>query len=461
MLAACSAHDDHGRIAKTASPVSSALGNGTYIITSGSKSVDGGFGYWNATPYVQLYPTNAGTGQQWAWDGSRFSDVQVAAGGSNGATGPQMADNGDGTVTENPNGDTWTVSANGSGYTIADDQSGRYLSDLSGTLGMSATQTVWQISAFGSCTPQCNGLACGNDGCGGSCGTCSQGQSCSGGQCVSSGGGNEYNDTDPSIVYSLGGNGAIWNHYTGGAEDFHADEHSTNVYASSFTINFRGTDFQWIGKRGPNYGIASVYLDGQMVGTLDNYNPTELDQQSLYSVAGLSNGNHVFKAAIGGYPNPAKNGASSNTYQTLDAFITSGTPLVLPAFAASGGSVARNGAWTCGPDNTDLSGSHCWSNAPGASMSIGFNGTGIEVYARPDGENGMTDVYLDGSYRYTYDGFGLPYDSECGDCVNAQNAITMVGLSPGSHSLSLVVSPNKNPASENYFTQIDEFMILP
>jgi hypothetical protein len=36
------------------------------------------------------------------------------------------------------------------------------------------------------CTPNCNGLQCGNDGCGGSCGTCAAGLSCNaGGQCVS------------------------------------------------------------------------------------------------------------------------------------------------------------------------------------------------------------------------------------------------------------------------------------
>jgi hypothetical protein len=39
----------------------------------------------------------------------------------------------------------------------------------------------------GGCTPNCNGLSCGDDGCGGSCGTCPGGQSCSGGQCTGGG----------------------------------------------------------------------------------------------------------------------------------------------------------------------------------------------------------------------------------------------------------------------------------
>lgn len=35
-----------------------------------------------------------------------------------------------------------------------------------------------------SCTPDCSGLACGDDGCGGSCGTCGGGDTCAGGVCV-------------------------------------------------------------------------------------------------------------------------------------------------------------------------------------------------------------------------------------------------------------------------------------
>ncbi|MBR57575.1 MAG: hypothetical protein CMH54_05895 [Myxococcales bacterium] len=43
------------------------------------------------------------------------------------------------------------------------------------------------------CEPDCTGLQCGDDGCGGSCGTCDAGQSCDSGVCVSGGtcGGNE------------------------------------------------------------------------------------------------------------------------------------------------------------------------------------------------------------------------------------------------------------------------------
>jgi hypothetical protein len=97
---------------------------------------------------VQLYPTNSGTGQQWVWNGSTFSNVSVSNPGQfTNVSGPLMADAGNGTVTENATGDTWTVSPSGNGYTIRDNRTGKYLSIVSNALAMSATQTVWTTPA--------------------------------------------------------------------------------------------------------------------------------------------------------------------------------------------------------------------------------------------------------------------------------------------------------------------------
>ncbi len=140
-------------IATPPPPPPITLPNGTYIISLGSNSVDGGFGYFGIVPFVQLNPTNSGTGQQWVWNGSLFRNVAVAGGGSSGASGPYMADNGDGTVTENATGDGWTVSSSGNGYTVRNNRTGRYLSIVSNVLAMSSTQTVWTISAPPSPSP--------------------------------------------------------------------------------------------------------------------------------------------------------------------------------------------------------------------------------------------------------------------------------------------------------------------
>lgn len=273
-----------------------------------------------------------------------------------------------------------------------------------------------------------------------------------------------YNDNDPSIAYSLGPNGAIWSKGSGsGSGDFNNDEHYTNVYSSSFAVTFNGTDFQWIGKKGPNFGIADIYLDGTKVASVDNYNPTLLTQRVLYSVSGLARGPHLLKAAVGPYPYPPKNPSSTNTYQVMDAFSTSGAPMVLKKVSSWGSGVSRSGVWGCGTYYTNLSGGHCWSNdrtTPG-SMSLTFTGTGVEVFGRPDGENGITDLYIDGKLVQSFDEFSLPYDSTCYDCVNGQLMAVVRNLTSGTHTIKLVVDQNKNRASQNYYTQIDEFQIIP
>lgn len=54
-----------------------------------------------------------------------------------------------------------------------------------GTCGSCPYGPQWScVSGKCICTPYCTGKVCGSDGCGGSCGTCPAGQVCSGGKCV-------------------------------------------------------------------------------------------------------------------------------------------------------------------------------------------------------------------------------------------------------------------------------------
>jgi hypothetical protein len=126
-------------------PPPGTLPNGTYRISFNGMSVDGGFGYWGATPSVQLYPNNSGSCQKWTWNGSSFLN-DCGDQGNGPWVGHYMADAGNGTVSE-PTGtpDTWTLTPSGSGWIVQDNRTMRYLSDNGGTLGMTATKTVWTI----------------------------------------------------------------------------------------------------------------------------------------------------------------------------------------------------------------------------------------------------------------------------------------------------------------------------
>jgi hypothetical protein len=272
-----------------------------------------------------------------------------------------------------------------------------------------------------------------------------------------------YDDDNPAIVYSQGHNGDGQNGWGSGSDpnDFGGGEHYTNAYSGSFVVHFIGTDFQWIGKMGPNFGIASVFMDGQSVGTVDTYNPTVLSQQVLYSTSGLDNVAHCFQMKIGDYPSPATNPSSSGWYQVMDGFATSGTPLDLSMLSPQDNSVTKMGTWSFGPNI--LSGAYCWSNdrsTPG-SLTLPFSGTGVEVYGHPEGEDGMMDVYIDGSYVTTVDLFNPLYDSIMSDSNDDSLVYVATGLPDGNHTLQVVVAQGHNPNSLDYYTQIDGFIVLP
>jgi hypothetical protein len=50
------------------------------------------------------------------------------------------------------------------------------------------------------------------------------------------------------------------------------------VAAGRATLTFTGTGVSWIGFRGPQAGIANVYLDSALVATVDSYSPTATTQ---------------------------------------------------------------------------------------------------------------------------------------------------------------------------------------
>jgi hypothetical protein len=123
--------------------------NGTYVITSGSNAVDGGFGeYPGNSPFVQLYPTNNGSGQQWTWNGSTLQNMLVPVGGVPGAaSGPFLADAGNGTASESATGDTFKLTPVTSGYNIQDIRTGNYFGIANGTLVLGTkSKSVWSFN---------------------------------------------------------------------------------------------------------------------------------------------------------------------------------------------------------------------------------------------------------------------------------------------------------------------------
>ncbi len=123
--------------------------------------------------------------------------------------------------------------------------------------------------------------------------------------------GTRLQETDPSIAYGsdwIQGNRDVA--YSEGT----AAESNTPYAQASFT--FTGAGVRWIGARGPQTGIARVWLDGVLVGDLDMYWPTEGPQHTVFAARGLAAGTHTL--AIEVLPNT--NPASTDHWILIDAF---------------------------------------------------------------------------------------------------------------------------------------------
>jgi hypothetical protein len=91
---------------------------------------------------------------------------------------------------------------------------------------------------------------------------------------------------------------------------------------SRATVTFNGTGVTWIGYRDAWSGIANVYVDDVLKGSVDTYAASDVAQAKLYSVSGLPSGSHKLSIEVSG-----KKGTSSHgLWVWVDAFdVTSGT----------------------------------------------------------------------------------------------------------------------------------------
>jgi len=97
--------------------------------------------------------------------------------------------------------------------------------------------------------------------------------------------------------------------YNGGAAA------ESNTPGAQATFTFTGTGISWIGVRGPQTGIARVFLDGALAAEIDTYAPTEGIQHTDFTRRGLAAGTHTLTIQVTG-----KNPASTNFWVLVDAF---------------------------------------------------------------------------------------------------------------------------------------------
>jgi hypothetical protein len=86
--------------------------------------------------------------------------------------------------------------------------------------------------------------------------------------------------------------------------------------AARASLSFNGTAVSWIGFRGPQSGIARVFIDGVQQADVDAYAAVEEVQAVLFARSGLASGAHTLAIEVTGARNPA----STDAFIVVDAF---------------------------------------------------------------------------------------------------------------------------------------------
>ncbi len=248
--------------------------------------------------------------------------------------------------------------------------------------------------------------------------------------------GKRFEETDPSSTYTAGwtpGNTeATW---SGGTAAVSATP------SAQVNFTFVGTSVNWIGYRGPQAGIARVFVDGAFLADVDTYEPTRL-QAVDFTISQLSYGNHTLTVQATGLKNPA----STDSLIFVDAFD------IRSRFEEAHPSIAYSGTWNDSVSRawSDRTAMYTWE--ANARATLTFTGTSVRWIAYRGPIGGIARVYLDGAFVREIDTYAVA------DEVQAV-LFSAAGLALGSHTLTVEVTGWQNPAATNDLIAIDAFDI--
>jgi hypothetical protein len=258
-------------------------------------------------------------------------------------------------------------------------------------------------------------------------------------------------ETDPDVVFSAdwvpeesnfswSGGGVVTapDPPVGGANQ-------TDTPGATVTLTFHGTSVGWNGYRGPDAGIAKVYLDKVFVKDVDTYSPTHRVQDRVFTANGLTDTSHTLTIEATG----RRNGVSTGARIVVDAFdvMAPGT-----RFQENHPALAYSGDWVHGNVNRTWSEGSASRTAgtAGARVTFTFTGTSVSWIGCRKLSTGIANVYLDNvlvEQINTYEPFPIE--------GYQHTVFRKDGLTPGTHTLTI------EAASTGGFLVVDAFDVRP
>jgi hypothetical protein len=250
-------------------------------------------------------------------------------------------------------------------------------------------------------------------------------------------------DTDPSISYT-----ADWTRADAGKPWSGGSATVSTTPRGQVTLTFYGARISWIGYRGPDTGIARVFLDGGFAGEIDTYSQHPSIQDALFTATNLADGvQHALTIEATGF----KNAASTGTVIFVDAFDVSTWG---ERFQETEWAVTYTGDWTHGNRNRPWSeGTAAVGSAAGARATFSFIGTSVSWIGFRAGRTGIARVYIDDTFVTDVDTYA-PTGEGFQDTV-----FTATALANGRHTLTIEVTGSNNAAATNNYVVVDAFEV--
>jgi hypothetical protein len=257
-------------------------------------------------------------------------------------------------------------------------------------------------------------------------------------------------DTDPSVTYS-----GVWIHGDGSRAWSGGTASYARGPAARASITFTGTQVAWIGFRGPQAGVARVFVDGALVTEIDLFSPSEAVQEPVFTSATLASGSHTVEIEATGTKNPS----ATDSLVAVDAFEVTPSdaapppppPTTATRFEETDPSIVYSAGWQPEVTLTGWSGGSAQFTATvDARATFTFTGTGVSWLGYRGHFGGIVQVFLDGALVEEIDTFA-PAD-EVPAVVFSRS-----GLAAGSHTLTVVLTGRKNPSADSSETAIDAF----
>lgn len=212
----------------------------------------------------------------------------------------------------------------------------------------------------------------------------------------------------------------------------------SNVKNDRIRFRFTGRALKWITYRGPDQGIANVYIDGELKARVDLYNGTP-QFQFVQPFRKLGKGEHLLLIRVTGNQNA--NSANSNV--VVDAFQVGKTR------TENEGSRIKYSSWRGKGNRNASGGTYRQSGEHGGAARLSFAGNRIEWVTAKGPAFGRARVFIDGADKGK---FNLYAKNE-----QWQVAYPFDNLGSGQHVIEVKPLHTKRKAARTYLIVVDAF----